>query len=84
MENAKIVDAGGRIECPILMFVSDGRQVSSGWIDHEREFAGWMNAKTIYLNCGHYIHYYESEHISQDIKAFLMNTFQNNRGEQYG
>ena len=70
LENAKIVDAGGRIECPILMFISDGKQVSDGWIDHEREFAERMNAKTVYLNCGHYIHYYESERISREIESF--------------
>ena len=70
MENAGIVASGGRIECPILMFVSDGKQVSSGWILHEREFAGRMNAKAVYLNCGHYIHYYESERISREIKSF--------------
>ena len=29
----------------MLMFVSDGKQVSSGWIDHAREFAERMNAK---------------------------------------
>ncbi|MBQ6440267.1 MAG: alpha/beta hydrolase [Mogibacterium sp.] len=71
LENAKIVDKGGRIECPILMFISDGKQVSSGWINHEREFAALMNAKTVYLNCGHYIHYYESERISQEIELFV-------------
>ena len=74
-ENAKIVDSGGRIECPMLMFVSDGKQVSSGWIEHEREFAGRMDAETIYLDCGHYIHYYESERISREIKSFLDQRF---------
>ena len=71
LENAKIVDADGKIDCPILMFVSDGKQVSAGWVDHEREFAARMKAKTVYLNCGHYIHYYESERISQEIKVFI-------------
>lgn len=71
LENAKIVDKGGRIECPILMFISDGKQVSDGWIDHEREFAARMNAKTVYLNCGHYVHYYESKRISQEIRMFV-------------
>ncbi len=71
LENAKTVDAGGRIECPILMFISDGKQVSDGWINHEREFADQMNATTVYLNCGHYIHYYESERISREIESFV-------------
>ena len=29
LNNAKLVDEGGKIDCPILMFVSDGRQVSA-------------------------------------------------------
>ena len=71
LKNAKIVSSAGRIDCPILMFVSDGKQVSSGWIDHERQFAARMNAKTVYLNCGHYIHYYESGRINQEIRVFI-------------
>ena len=71
LENARTVDAAGRIDCPILVFVSDGKQVSSGWIDHERRFAAETNAKAVYLNCGHYIHYYESERISQEIITFV-------------
>lgn len=71
LENAKLVHAAGTIACPIMMFVSDGKQVSPGWIDHEREFAERVNAKMIYLNCGHYIHYYESERISQEIRTFV-------------
>ena len=71
LENAKIVDTAGTIICPILMFVSDGKQVSSGWIEYERAFAELTNAKTIYLNCGHYIHYYESERISREIREFI-------------
>ena len=72
LQNAKLVDDAGRIDCPILMFVSDGRQVSSGWIDYERAFAEQMNANIVHLNCGHYIHYYESERISAEIKAFII------------
>ncbi len=71
LENAKLVHTSGLISCPILMFVSDGKQVSSGWIENERAFAEQTNAKTIYLNCGHYIHYYESESISREIRAFI-------------
>ena len=71
LENAELVDAAGAIACPILMFISDGKQVSSGWIEHGRAFAELMTAGTIYLNCGHYIHYYESDRISQEITSFV-------------
>lgn len=71
MENAGTVDAAGGIDSPVLMFISDGKQVSSGWIDHAVDFAGRVNAKTVFLDCGHYVHYYESERISREIRAFL-------------
>ena len=54
----------------MLMFVSDGKQVSSGWIDHAREFGERMNAKTVYLKCL-CIHYYESKNIGQEIRVFV-------------
>lgn len=71
LNNAKLVDEGGRIDCPVLMFVSDGKQVSADWIKYQNEFAGKINAKIIQLNCGHYIHYYESDRIAEEIKQFL-------------
>lgn len=74
LKNAKLVHTAETIACPILMFVSDGKQVSAGWIEHEREFAEQTNARIIYLNCGHYIHYYESERISREIRAFVNQT----------
>ena len=56
------------------MFGSDGRQVSPGWIDHARDYAERVNARVVYLNCGHYVHYYESERISREIRAFVSRT----------
>ena len=70
LDNANSVVSFGRIEVPTLMFVSDGKQVSPNWINNECEFAEQVNAEIVYLNCGHYIHYYESEKISRMIKEF--------------
>lgn len=71
LDNANSVASLGKIEGPTLMFVSDGKQVSPNWINNECEFAEQVNAEIVYLNCGHYIHYYESEKISRMIKEFL-------------
>ncbi len=71
IKNAEIVEAGGTIDCPVLMFVSDGKQVSANWIENEKRFAEMTNAEITFLNCGHYIHYYESEQISQKIKQYV-------------
>lgn len=70
LDNANSVVSFGRIEVPTLMFVSDGKQVSPNWINNECEFAEQVNAEIVHLNCGHYIHYYESEKISRMIKEF--------------
>ena len=70
LDNANSVASLGKIEGPTLMFVSDGKQVSPNWINYECEFAEQVNAEIVYLNCGHYIHYYESEKISRKIKEF--------------
>ncbi|WP_242837120.1 alpha/beta fold hydrolase [Eubacterium xylanophilum] len=71
LDNAKLVDKTGEVDCPILMFVSDGKQVSANWIQYQNEFAKRNNAKIIQLNCGHYVHYYESDCISDEIKKFI-------------
>lgn len=71
LKNAEKVFAAGKIECPVLMFVSNGKQVSSNWLEHEREFAEQCNAKIITLNCGHYVHYYESDLISKELRNFV-------------
>ena len=71
LKNAEKVAAAGNFECPALMFVSNGKQVSPNWIEHEKEFAEQCNAKFINLNCGHYVHYYESDLISIEIRKFV-------------
>ena len=71
LQNAEKVSAAGIIECPILMFVSNGKQVSPNWLEHERKFAEQRNAKLININCGHYVHYYESDLISNEICYFV-------------
>ena len=71
LKNAEKVAAAGMIKCPVLMFVSNGKQVSPNWLEHEQEFAEQCNAKLINLNCGHYVHYYESDLISNEIRKFV-------------
>lgn len=74
IKNAKIVAGSGKAECPTLMFISDGKQTSPNWISNELKYAESVNAETVLLNCGHYIHYYESDKISSKIKGFLSKT----------
>ena len=71
MDNAKTVDDGGKISCPVLLFVSNGKQVSKGWIEDEKRFAEQTNAEMVCYDCGHYMHYFESENMSKKISGFV-------------
>ena len=71
MENTKTVSEGGNISCPVLLFVSNGKQVSKGWLEDEKEFAEKTNAEMVCYDCGHYMHYFESEKMNGKICGFL-------------
>ena len=72
LDNVKTVEKGDCISCHILLFVSNGKQVSSGWIEAVNEFAEKTNAEMVCLDCGHYIHYFESEKMSKKIISFIV------------
>lgn len=71
LNNAIIVDKAGKVECPTLLFVSNGKQVSPNWINNQREFAEQMRAELVQFNCGHYVHCYESENICNKVIDFV-------------
>lgn len=71
LKNADIVDDAGNIECPTLLFTSNGKQTSKNWVEHQEKFADEMKAKLVRFDCGHYIHYFESEKICKEITAFV-------------
>jgi len=75
INNAEKVACAGAIECPMLLFVSNGKQVSKNWINNQRQFAEQMKAEAIFFDCGHCIHYYESETVSKKIKEFIGGLF---------
>ena len=77
INNASIVEESGKIECPTLLFVSNGKQVSPNWIENQREFGEQMRAETVCFDCGHYIHYYESDEMYQVIRKFVGTIFKN-------
>ena len=77
MNNAIIVEESGKIDCPTLLFVSNGKQVSPNWLDNQQEFAKRMKAKLVCLDCGHYIHYFKSDEMYQAIIEFTDALFRN-------
>lgn len=75
-DNARTVAAGGVPRVPMLLFVSDG---SGGtgfpeevWRGFQRDYlAGVEDGRSVELDCPHYVHDYEYEAISGEIRDFL-------------
>jgi len=74
-ENAEIVQNNGVPQVPMLLFVSNG--IGTGWDEnewHEYQSSYLENVekgKLINLDCPHYIHDYEYDTISEEIRVFL-------------
>lgn len=71
LNNSKIVSGCGNIECPTLLFCSNGKQTSKNWINEQKSFAEVMSAKLVCFDCGHYIHHYKSSEMVDVIKEFI-------------
>jgi pimeloyl-ACP methyl ester carboxylesterase len=70
-ENATIVGAGEIPQVPMLLFISNDTSTTE-LTDAAQRYANTVeNAKVIQLDCPHYVHDYEYNRISKEIKAFL-------------
>lgn len=70
-ENATIVGAGEIPQVPMLLFISNDTSTTE-LTDATKRYANTVeNAKVIQLDCPHYVHDYEYNRISKEIKAFL-------------
>lgn len=76
-ENAEIVNNKGIPQVPMLFFVSNG--IGTGWNKvawpkYQKDYlADVKNGSIVELDCPHYVHDYEYETISKNIRAFLVN-----------
>ena len=71
IKNAKTVDELSYKKCPMLLFVSNGKQTSKNWIEKQQEFANITNAMLVSFDCGHYIHHFKSDEMIAYIKNFI-------------
>lgn len=71
LKNAEIVEENGKIQCPTLLFSSNGKQTMKNWISSQKQFADIMKADLFCYDCGHYIHHYKSAEISKQIIEFV-------------
>jgi pimeloyl-ACP methyl ester carboxylesterase len=70
--NAMAVKSGGILDLPIIMFVSNGLEIGEYWIPTQTRFAKQNDAQMIQLDCGHYVHNFEPEFISERVMKFLL------------
>jgi pimeloyl-ACP methyl ester carboxylesterase len=69
--NAKKVKETEYPKIPCLLFSSDGSEMGDYWVKCQEDFAKITGAELIKINCGHYIHQFEAEKLSEEIKLFL-------------
>ena len=75
LSNSKIISGDEYIKCPALLFSSNGKQTSEHWIENQSEFASILGAELVCFDCGHYIHHYKSDEMSEMIIRFVNNNF---------
>lgn len=71
LRNAKIVGKSGNIQCPMLLFSSNGEDQEINWVKNQQKFAMSMGAKLICYDCGHYIHHFKSNEMCEEIIKFI-------------
>lgn len=75
-ENANTVKENGIPQVPMLLFISNGSGgtgfTKEMWRTIPKEYiSGYDNASYIELDCPHYVHDYEYEEISEEIRRFI-------------
>ena len=71
LNNARVVGEDGDIQCPTLLFCSNGQDQEKDWVLNQRKFAEIMGAKLISYDCGHYIHHFKSDEMRKEITEFI-------------
>ena len=71
LKNANIVGEDGNIQCPTLLFSSNGEDQERDWVKNQQKFAAIMGARLISYDCGHYIHHFKSDEMCKEIIEFI-------------
>jgi len=71
LNNARVVGEDGNIQCPTLLFSSNGKDQERDWTLNQQKFAKIMNARLISYDCGHYIHHFKSDEMCKEINEFV-------------
>ena len=71
LNNARVVGKDGNIQCPTLLFSSNGKDQERDWVENQQKFAKIMGARLISYDCGHYIHHFKSDEMRKEIIEFV-------------
>ena len=71
LSNVGVVKNAGYTKCPMLLFVSNGKQTQGYWAEAQKEFAAILDARLIIFDCGHYIHQFKSDEMCKEIIKFV-------------
>lgn len=71
-----MINSNPKPDVPMLIFVSDGSNGTGvdkeTWRKYQRDYASELtNVTIIELDCGHMIHHFESEQISEEMRKFI-------------
>ena len=78
LNNARVVGEDGDIQCPMLLFSSNGEDQERDWVENQAKFASNMGATLISYDCSHYIHHFKSDEMCKEIAEFLYSLKFNN------
>ena len=70
LNNARTVGEDGDVQCPTLLFSSNGQDQERDWVVNQQKFAAIMEAKLISYDCGHYIHHFKSDEMCKEMIEF--------------
>lgn len=69
--NASKVMSGNRIELPLLLITSNGKETGADWITAQESFASENGGQILKLDTGHYLHYAKSHELLDIITRFI-------------
>lgn len=71
-ENCEKIDALPLPKTPTLQFISGVNKDNKLWTDSHKEMVDASSkGRMVQLDCGHYVHKFESEKIAEEMKAFI-------------
>jgi pimeloyl-ACP methyl ester carboxylesterase len=71
LDNANVVKDGCIPNAPLLLLVSNGKEISKNWMAYQEEFAEQNRADIEHFDCGHYIHQHEPGRVADLCRTFI-------------